>query len=53
MTDRARRTADAIREYRHLRSMVESKRLNDRERNDVRERANALAARFNLTTRRI
>jgi hypothetical protein len=53
MTDRAQRTSDAIREYRHLRSMVESKRLNDRERENVRARANALAVRFNLTTRRI
>jgi hypothetical protein len=49
----AKNRAQAIREYRHYRAMLESKRLDRAEKEDVRARANALAARYNLTTGRI
>lgn len=50
---KAKDRAEAIREYRHYRAMLESKRLNRNEKENVRARANALAARYNLTTRRV
>jgi hypothetical protein len=48
--NRAKTRAEAIRQYRHYRAMVECKRLNEQERRLNAERANALAERFNLTT---
>lgn len=45
--------AQAVREYRHYRAMLECKRLNTEEKRRIADRANALASRFNLTTARV
>lgn len=50
---KARDRAQAIRDYRHYRAMVESKRLSAGERRRVASVADALASRYNLTTARL
>ena len=50
---RAQMRAQAIRDYRHYRAMLESRRLNHKERERIAAVANALAERHNLTTARV
>jgi hypothetical protein len=47
--ERAKDRAQAMRNYRHYRKVLASKRLTDEHRESIAQRADALAARYNLT----
>ena len=47
--NRAQTRAQAIRDYRHYRRLITSKRITKQHRQRVAEQADALAARYNLT----